>query len=419
MLLFGVLFLMGCDDKRIQTVTWTEFQPIYISEQEFIQSVGMLQNQDLVNPGKIYFNNGFLFVNEIDKGIHVIDNTDPSSPVNVGFINIPANKDLAVKGDYLYADSNTDLLIFDISDLQNPELITRKEDVFSYWSEIYFGFPYQPIEPSKGIVIGWEEVEIKEVCETDDCYIYNSRFGLWGTIDAASGVSFEGSGSSTGSASQGVGGSMARFTISGEFLYAVDNSDLITFNISTSDPVLSDEENIGWQIETIFSYQEHLFIGSQNAMYIYSIANQADPSLISTYRHLTSCDPVVVEGKYAYVTLRQGDLCPRGVNRLEVIDIENLTNPQEVGTYDMESPHGLGIDGNYLFVSEGEKGLKVMDASDPLTIKELRFIQDIKTYDVIPLNNILMVTGNSGIVQYDYTDINNITLLSTIPVVEQ
>ncbi len=412
--------LLGCEDKRVQTVSWVEFEPVYLTEEEFIASVQLQAAQELENPGKIYFYDGYLFVNEVNKGVHIIDNSDPSSPENIGFINIPANKDIAVSGALLYADSNSDLLVFDIQDLQSPQLVSRSEDVFANWSEIYLGFPYQEIEPSKGIVVDWREVTVTEVCETEDCYIYNPRFGIWGELNFATGsVSFATDGGRAPSVHGiGQGGSMARFAISGNFLYAVDHSSLITLDISASTPVVGNKENIGWMIETIFPYQDHLFIGSQSAMYIYSIANPSSPVETSVYNHLTSCDPVVVEGKYAFVTLREGNICPRGVNRLEVIDIEDINNPLEVASYSMQSPHGLGIDGDYLFVSEGESGLKIMDATDPLDIKLIRNITDIKTFDVIPFNNVLMITGESGIIQYDYSDINNISHLSTIPVIQ-
>ncbi|MBO6524198.1 MAG: hypothetical protein JJ971_10265 [Balneolaceae bacterium] len=417
--LISIVF-SGCEDKRVQTVSWIEYEPVYLSEAEFTASVQLQSPQDLEEPGKIYFYDGYLFVNEVNKGVHIIDNSDPANPENVGFLNIPANKDIAVNGALLYADSNSDLLVFDIQDIENPQLISRSEDVFSNWSEIYLGFPYQEIEASKGIVVDWKEVKITEVCESDDCYIYNPRFGIWGELDLASGsVAFEGSGNRSPSVNgTGKGGSMARFAVSGDYLYAVDDRSLITVDISSPTPLIGNKDNIGWRIETIFPYQNHLFIGSQSAMYIYSIETPSSPAEISVYSHLTACDPVVVQGEYAFVTLREGDICPRGENRLEVIDIGNIGNPQEVASYTMKSPYGLGIDGDHLFVSEGESGLKVMDASDPLDIKMIRSITDIKTFDVIPFNNVLMVTGNSGIVQYDYSDINNIVRLSTIPVIQ-
>jgi len=410
LILTPLIFLSSCQDVRKQTITWTEFEPVYMSHEEFMNSVKLETPRDLENPGKIYFYNGYLFVNEIDKGIHIFDNRDPSNPLQQGFIQIPANKDLAIRNDLLYADSQKDLLVFDISNLDQPELIHREEDVFKTMANHPPGFTTQQVDPSQGLVVGWREVQREEICE-GSCHSHPaSGFRVLTAMDSAS--SF-GGGSQTGT-----GGSMARFTITGEHLYAVDWNNLFTFDISAPAAQKVNMQHVGWMIETIFPYNENLFIGSANAMYIYDISQPSVPKQLSIFRHATACDPVVVEGNYAYVTLRDGEHCPNitGTNQLEVINVENLHNPKRIGLYKMLKPHGLGIDQGRLFVSEGEYGLKVMDASDPYNIKELRHIKDIETFDVIPLDGVLMITGQSGIFQYDYSDINDLKLLSTIPV---
>jgi hypothetical protein len=270
------------------------------------------------------------------------------------------------------------------------------------------GYPYQPVDHSKGIVVDWKKVEVEETCQ-GDCYNY--RGGV--LFDAVN----TGSGSMAESGNQsGVGGSMARFAITGDYLYAVDDINLLTFDISDQEPTKVDKQDLGWAIETIFPHEQNLYIGSDSAMYIFDITTPETPKQMSIYTHLTACDPVVVEGNHAFVTLREGERCPRAVNRLEVIDVQDPYSPQKIAFYEMISPHGLGVDSGNLFVSEGDHGLKVMDASDPKNIKLLRHIKDIKTYDVIPYNNVLMVTGESGIVQYDYSDIENLNHLSTIPI---
>lgn len=408
----SVMFVLGgCDDQRLQTVKWIEYEPVYMTQEEFANAVSLDAPRDISDPGKIYYNDGYLYVNEVNKGIHIIDNRDPASPSIVGFVTIPANKDLAVSGDRLYADSNSDLLVFDISNKEDVELITRKENVFSNTATHFPGFPYQPVDPARGIVVDWEPVEMEEVCE-GDCY--HPRGGIWFAEDnlRAFGVNTAGSGGAAG----GVGGSMARFAIAGEYLYAVDDWNLLTFDIATPEPGMVSQKNVGWSIETIFPYADNLFIGSSNAMYIYDISIPDAPAQLSVYTHLTACDPVVVEGDRAYVTLRESERCPRGVNRLEIIDVADRTNPEKLAFYEMISPYGLGIDDGYLFVSEGEHGLKIMDAHDPYNVQQLRHIKGIETYDVIPLGGVLMVTGGSGIVQYDYSDIENLKHLSTIPV---
>lgn len=413
-LLLPVLVIFSaCEDQRLQTVKWTEYEPVYMSQEEFANAVSIKEPRELNKPGKIYFNDGFLFVNEINKGVHIIDNSNPVSPSRVGFINIPANKDIAVKGDLLYADSHSDLLVFNIEDMQNPELVDRMEDVFSFSANIQPGFPYRQVDNSRGIVVDWKPVEVEEVCRGDcNSYLFRENMAPNQLALADAGTGFK-------SGAGGVGGSMARFAITGDYLYAVDDIKLFTFDISSSVPSKVNQKDVGWAIETIFPHQNSLYIGSSSAMYIFDITNPAAPTQMSMYTHLTACDPVVVEGHHAFVTLRESDRCPRGVNRLEVIDVEDPYNPRKIAFYEMISPHGLGIDGGNLFISEGDHGLKVLDASDPEEIKQLHHIKEIITYDVIPFNNVLMITGESGILQYDYSDINNLKHLSTIPVVKE
>ncbi|MEX2347371.1 MAG: hypothetical protein WD604_17235 [Balneolaceae bacterium] len=418
-LLLLPLFLTSCEDKRVQTIKWVEYEPVYMSQEEFANSVELKAGRDLEKPGKIYFYNGYLFINERNEGVHIIDNRNPESPQNVGFINIPASKDLAVVNDRLYADSQSDLLVFDIQNLEQAELIKRVEDVFETSAEMAPGFTTQSVDHSMGVVVDWKKVMKEEVCEGDcnshparpfrcvNCGVFMNEGFSAGAADASFGAN-----------SGGTGGSMARFTINGDYLYAVDHQNLLTFNIVTSPATPVDRSNIGWAIETIFPYGNNLFIGSESAMYIYELSNPAMPQKLSVYPHSTACDPIVVEGDFAFVTLRDGERCPQGVNRLEVVDVEDLTRPEKVAFYEMLSPHGLGIDNGYLFISEGDHGLKIMDARDPYDVQQLRHIKDLRTYDVIPFDGVLMVTGDDGIVQYDYTDINDLKHLSTIPVIE-
>lgn len=203
----------------------------------------------------------------------------------------------------------------------------------------------------------------------------------------------------------GQGGSMARFTVSGDYLYVVDSRNLHVYEVKDpSNPVKVNDITLGFDIETIFPYQGKLFIGAMGGMHIYDIATPENPVHLSTYQHIRSCDPVVVQGNLAYVTLRTGGNCPGGANQLEIIDISNPSNPQLVSSFEMENPFGLGIDGNTLFICEGEAGLRVLDVADPQDIKVLSEVADIHAFDVIPRSNNLILTGKDGVFQFDYTD---------------
>ncbi len=216
--------------------------------------------------------------------------------------------------------------------------------------------------------------------------------------------------------STGKSGSMARFTITDDFMFAVSDNSLHIFNLEKrNQPQLVQKLNIGWGIETIFSYKDLLFFGTRTGMLIYNITDPQNPIFVSEYRHIYSCDPVVVEDGYAYVTLRTQAQCRTGNNELHIYDIKDPTSPLLIKSYQMKNPWGLGIDRKKLFVCDGKYGLKVFDANNPENIQLLETIEHINGYDVIPHDHILIVSARDGIYQFDYTT-NQLKKLSRIPV---
>ncbi len=221
---------------------------------------------------------------------------------------------------------------------------------------------------------------------------------------------------SVGSGDTGQAGSMSRFVIIDNYLYTIAGRKLQLFDLqdpSTPTPWASVYVNFG--IETLFSQQNYLYIGAQNGMYIYDNTDPANPVALSLFTHMRSCDPVVVQGDYAYVTLKGGGRCGSPGNQLDVINIADKINPVLQKTYLMQGPAGLGIDGDKLFVCDGIAGLKIFDASDPLQLTKLDALADIDCFDVIPNNNVLVVSDSFGLLQYDYSTIP-MQILSEIPI---
>lgn len=410
-LLLVSMLLEGCTDTCETKNVRAYYEPIYTSLEDLRSSVGSEEPRNLKKLGKLYLKDNYIYINEPGEGLHVINNQNPSNPINVAFINIPGNFSLSAKGNFLYVDSYVDLVVLDIS---NPESITevnRLNEIFSDYNS--YGFY---VDSELGVVTDWKLVENVEVYESDCDQIFpNYRWGMY-----ADGITFASSANlstSVPTTSAGIGGSMATFTIYDNYLYTIDQSDLTIINISNlTTPLVHSKEYIGWGIETLFPYMDKLFIGANNGMYIYDNSNPADPELLTLYQHMTSCDPVVVQGDYAYVTLRSGNTCSGFSNQLEVININDLTNPQLEEVYPMYNPHGLGIDGDALFICDGQAGLKIYDASDIHAIGDNIKAQyaNINALDVIPYNDVLMMIGEDGLFQYDYTDLENIVLLSEI-----
>jgi hypothetical protein len=176
---------------------------------------------------------------------------------------------------------------------------------------------------------------------------------------------------------------------------------------------------LGGGLETLFPYNGRLFIGTTTGMLVYDLANPANPTYLSAFMHFNSCDPVVVDGNLAYVTLRSGTTCGTAANVLDVVDITDIRMPFLKAEYALTNPHGLGVDGRALFICDGADGLKVYDRTDPMQIDNNLIAQfrGITATDVIPHNEVLIMTSKQGIYQYSYADLQNITQLSLIPAV--
>lgn len=210
----------------------------------------------------------------------------------------------------------------------------------------------------------------------------------------------------------GTAGSLARFTINNNYLYTVETSTLKIFDITTeTKPEFVKQINAGFDIETIFSKDQLLFLGSRQGIYIYDISNPEWPEHLSTYNHIYSCDPVVISGDYAYSTLSSSDPCSRGLNQLDVIDVSDPEHPRGVNELIMDNPKGLGVSGNLLFVCDN--GIKVYNIDDP-QYPQLLHTVDVDAYDVIPIGDILLVAAESGLYEYMHNDIGELTLLSTL-----
>lgn len=406
----------ACTDRTQELITYEANVPVYMPFDEFRASFLKSAPIEISHPGKMYFKDGYLFINEYGKGIHVIDNSDPSDPEKVAFYQILGNVDMAIRGNVLFADSYVDLLSIDITDIENPVEIDRLENVFpDIVPEGELWYPYAMVDKSKGVIVDWE---VEKITEKVADYQYGGmifRGGMEFMLSTDAGGNWTGG--------SGTGGSMARFMLNDEYLYVIAVPiRLKTVDITTASAMeVIDSVDVPRNMETLFRLENKLFIGTTTGMLIFDLVNPKKPVQISSYDHLRACDPVVVDGQYAYVTLRTGNMCNNGQNLLEVIDISSITNPYLVKSYPMFNPHGLGTDGDLLFVCDGTAGLKIYDKSDPLAIltSQIAHYPDFDTYDVIPMNGVLMLVGEGGIYQYDYSDPENIVQISHITIKEE
>lgn len=412
-LLLIVLGLSSCRDK--QFTTFTANLPIYQSLEDWRASdLSLRAPQAIRRPGKIYIYQNLLLVNEYMEGIHLYDNTNPANPIALGFLPVLGNSELAIRNDVLYLDSYYDLLAFDLSDPGNPRLRHRLQDLFEFsafdrLASLDPEYPLASYNPEKGVIVGWE---VGEVTQESNLYFYRNTWAYSATAEVALT-------SGDGGGSVGKGGSTARFTLYDQYLYALRGDDLLVIDVAAA-PSQVNVLTLSQVPETLFPADGHLFVGTTTGMLIYDLASPAAPSFRSQIEHIFSCDPVVVDGDRAYLTLSRDQQCRAGDNALWVIDISNLSAPHTLYTFPMTNPKGLGVDGNALFLCDAVDGLRVFNRTDDAIIAQNIIAQfaGYKALDVIPnpFNKVLILTGSDGIYQYDYSDLNNITEISHLPI---
>ena len=118
------------------------------------------------------------------------------------------------------------------------------------------------------------------------------------------------SGETGAATSTGKGGSLSKFTIIGDYIYAVSMHFLYTIDISNpSSPMKVNESPLNFDMETIYPYKNRLFVGSKTGLYIYSIDAPSAPKLIGEAKHGRSCDPVVANDSVSYSTLKGNSFC--------------------------------------------------------------------------------------------------------------
>ncbi len=167
LLLVAVLLLDSCNNNRVSPTDVSDtrevYRPIY-SSYEAVRNIQTLAPRSIRQAGKIYIKDGFLFVNEIGSGIHIVDNRNPEKPVKLSFISIPASRELAVKDSILYADNAVDLVALNIADPTNVRLMKRIENAYPITSYPPMrGIRFECPESDKGLVVGWQKSDDKNV----------------------------------------------------------------------------------------------------------------------------------------------------------------------------------------------------------------------------------------------------------------
>lgn len=118
------------------------YVPVY--SEEPVTTISSTTPQPIVRSGKIYVWNNLLFQVELYRGIHVINYSDRSNPVKLGFIKVRGCSELAVKGTQLITNNLKDLVTIDISNPASVKEVGRIKNSFPMFYVQQLDFPPLP-----------------------------------------------------------------------------------------------------------------------------------------------------------------------------------------------------------------------------------------------------------------------------------
>lgn len=389
-LLFG---LSSCGDKCFYYVNETVHEDVLMNLDEIKTSFVVTEDYDIGKPGNIYTYGKYLLVAEKFKGIHILDNSNPANPIKLKFIGLKGNENFIIKNNYIIADNGPDILSIDFSNLNDIKIVDRQVNVNT-----------SKIRGNQFIVGQNVSIQkVKKECDNNNSGIFLSQ----SSSDASS------------ASAVGQGGSMSKFASLGNFLYIVNNSELIPVEISNpAKPITNPKLKLTSEnVETLFPYKKYLYMGTSNGILIYNTeGSENSPRYISTISHVFGCDPVIVSDDVAFSTIRGGTSCRNvSVNELNLYNVFNPSNSYFLRSFGMEEPYGLGIKDDLLFICQGFKGLFVYDYDKSTNNISLRHsYPDIHAFDVIVNGNTLIITADNGLFQFDISNKDNLVYQSKL-----
>lgn len=403
-----VLLAVSCIKTKGEiSMTYQKATAIY-GDLDSIRSLPLLiQKQELENPKNFHIGSNYVLVSEANKGIHIYDNTDMQNPQRLSFIQLPFLRDFYVKDNYLYVANVYDLVKIDITNVYNPILVSRAENVF--WEplvnekgEQLLGFKYETATDKYEL----NSAEAKEIKKAGKLHIDFQE-----NVIPISAIPTYFTGSNNNSK-----GTLNKIAVEYGHVYVIEEDVMhVIPNNSVFKKVST--VKIDDNSETIYGTSNRLYIGSMTSMRIFNASNASSPVEISFVEHHESCDPVLPRGNVAYYTLRstENEGCNgKGENTLNLVDITDENKPKELESIDLESPYGLCFANNYLFVGEGANGLTIYDATDPKKLKNKIHVSNLTVYDIMihPNNpNIIIFSNSNGIEEYQI-DWDNLTFNS-------
>ena len=135
------------------------YEPVLMTRDALESAVQLKDSREIERPGKIWIYDEYIFVIEQYRGIHVIDNSIPSEPQTVAFIQVDGCTDVAVNDGLIYANNAVDLIgIRTDLERQSISVVTRNRNVLPELSppEGWYNYNFEKFRPDNTIIVRYE-----------------------------------------------------------------------------------------------------------------------------------------------------------------------------------------------------------------------------------------------------------------------
>lgn len=370
----GILCLTGSVDMEY------EAEPVYLGFDELRQPL-VVQEQERITGYTNYLHyESYLFINEDNKGIHVLETAENMAPQYIAFLVVQGNRAMHVKDGYLYADNFVDLLTIDISDKNNFHIAHRTEDVFpnNPFQVIGSATDLTSFDETRGVVI---DTKLTQTPVSEDKKYVENRFG-----------------------------SVIDIKTEGDLLYAIVDDKVLRFDISEPTEIAS--------LPNLPTYKRAQYEGKIDSLTPVDgyIVTQTSDNRIDIYDSTTLPNPdytthYTLPESYRLLEFSEGRAfgwkycrnCTDEDSHLTLFTLEDILNPTEERSIDMDVPTSIALENDYLFTCHKREDLIVNQLRTDGESETIETGHDIFCAEVTTNHNRVFIKNDRGITQYDYS----------------
>jgi hypothetical protein len=154
---------------------------------------------------------------------------------------------------------------------------------------------------------------------------------------------------------------------------------------------------------------DNLFASTVNpfGLQIFNVSNLTTPTPTAFYTATRPVNNYAISGNYAYLAI--------GGSGLEIVDLSNLGNPTQAGTFDdsIDYVNDVDVANNYAYLADGSNGLRVINVSNPAMPVQSGAINTIGYANLVKVKGqyAYVITGDETL---HIVDISNPALPSSV-----